>query len=68
MEKYSNFLNNFTYLFLALLGLRCSGDFSLVAASRSYSLVAVGGLFTAVAFLVEHRLEGTQDLVESHRL
>ena len=41
---------------------------SLVRASGGYSVVVVGGLLTAVAFLVEHRLEGTKDLVESHRL
>ena len=42
-----------------MLGLgRCTG-FSLVAVSRGYSLVAVHGLFIAVASLVaEHRLLG----------
>ena len=39
-----------------MLGLRC---FSLVEASRGYSLVTFGGLLVAVASLVaEHRLQG----------
>ena len=51
------FLNNYIYLFLAVLGLRCCGGFSLVAASASYSLVAVCRLLIVVASLVaEHRL------------
>ena len=50
-------LYNFIYLFLAVLGLRCCGGFSLVAASASYSLVAVCRLLIVVASLVaEHRL------------
>ena len=45
------------YLFLAVLGLCCCVDFSQVAASGGYSLVAVRELLTAVAsFVVEHRL------------
>ena len=51
------FFKNFTYLFLAVLGLRCCVGFSLVAVSASYSLVVVHGLLIAVAsLLVEHRL------------
>ena len=48
----------FIYLFWgAVLGLHGCARISLVAASRSYSLVAVCGLLTAVASLVaEHRL------------
>ena len=47
----------FTYLFLAVLGLRFCADFSLVAANRGYSLVAGRRLPTGVASLiVEHRL------------
>ena len=43
--------------FLAVLGLCCCMGFSLVASSRSYSLVVVCGLLIAVASLVaEHRL------------
>ena len=54
-----SFLYNFIYLFLAVLGLHCCSGFSLVVASRAYSLVAVHGLLTAVASLVaEHRLQG----------
>ena len=45
------------HLFLAVLGLHCCMGFSLVAASSSYSLVAVHGLLIAVASLVvKHRL------------
>ena len=53
------FLNNFIYFF----SFGCTGylllhtGFSLVAASRVYSLVLVCGLLTSVASLVaEHRL------------
>ena len=38
------FFNNFLYLFMAVLGLHCCLGFSLVAASRGYSLVAVCGV------------------------
>ena len=44
-------------LFLAVLGLCCYAGFSLVEASRGYSVVGVHGLLTAVASLIaEHRL------------
>ena len=39
----------FTYLFLAVLGLRCCRDFSLVVASGGYSLVALPKLLIVVA-------------------
>ena len=39
------------YLFLAVLGLRCCVDFSLVSESKGYSLVAVFRLLLAVASL-----------------
>ena len=39
----------FIYLLLAVLGLRCCLGFSLVAASRGYSLVGVCGLLIAAA-------------------
>ena len=42
----------FTYLFLAMLGLHCCTNFSLVAVSRGYSLVVVHGLLISVASLV----------------
>ena len=47
------------YLFWAVLGLHCCVDFSLVveSGSRSYCPVAVQGLLTAVASLVEHGLQ-----------
>ena len=45
--------------FFSLLGLRCCVGFSLVAASRGYTLVAVHRLFTEVASLAaEHRALG----------
>ena len=43
--------NNFTYLFMLVLCLRCT-SFSLVLVNSSYSVVAVWGLLTAVAPLV----------------
>ena len=43
--------NNFTYLFMLLLCLRCTG-FSLVVLNSGYSVVVVWGLLTAVALLV----------------
>ena len=50
------FKNNFIYLFLAVLGLRCSVALSLVVGSRGYSLVVVCGLLIAVASLAEYGL------------
>ena len=58
-----NFLYNFIYLFLAVLGLCCCVGFSLVAESGGYSLVVMHGLLIAVVFLVvkhgrmAHRLQ-----------
>ena len=47
----------FIYLLLAVLGLCCCTDFSLVVASRGYSLVAVHGFLIVEASLdVEYRL------------
>ena len=43
--------NNFTYSFMLILCLRCTG-FSLVVVNSSYSVVVVQGLLTAVALLV----------------
>ena len=43
----------FIYSFLALLGLLCCMGSSLVVASGGYSLVAVLGLLSAAASLVE---------------
>ena len=46
------------YLFMAVLGLFCCLNFSLVVASRAYFLVATRGLLTEAASLVaEHRLD-----------
>ena len=39
-------------MFLAVLGLHCCADFSLVAVSRRYSLVAMRGFLLAAASLV----------------
>lgn len=51
------FLKQFVHLFLAVLGLGCCVDFSLVVVSRGYSLVAVRGLLTAMAsFFTKHGL------------
>ena len=51
-----------------MLGDCCCLGFSLVVASRGYSLVAVHRLLTTVASLVEERgLEGTRaSVVEAH--
>ena len=38
------------YLFLAVLGLRCCVDFSLVVVSGDYSLIVLYGLLIVVAF------------------
>ena len=43
--------NYIIILFLAVLGLGCCVDFSLVVVSRGYSLVAVRGLLAAMASL-----------------
>ena len=43
--------NNFTYLFMLVLCLRCTG-FSLVVVKSGYSVVVVGGLLTVLALLV----------------
>ena len=43
--------NKFTYSFMVVLCLCCTG-FSLVVVNSSYSVVAVWGLLTAVALLL----------------
>ena len=43
--------NNFTYSFVLVLCLRCTG-FSLVVLNGGYSVVVVWGLLTVVALLV----------------
>ena len=49
--------NNFIYLVLAVLGLYCREGFSLVVASRGYSVAVVHELLLASASLVpEHGL------------
>ena len=49
------FKHNFIYLFMAVLGLCCCVDFSLVAASGVYS-VAVFELLVVMASLLECRV------------
>ena len=56
MDKYNFDMttfcrNNFTYLFMLVLCLLCTG-FSLVVVNSGYSVVALQGLLTAVALLV----------------
>ena len=46
----------FIYLFLAVLGLPCYLDFSLVVAGRGYSLVAHGLLIAMSSLVAEHGL------------
>jgi len=41
-----------------VLGLHCCMGFSLVAASKGYSLVGVRGLLIVVTFVEGHRPEG----------
>ena len=53
------FFNNFIYLFWSVLGLHCCTGFSLVVASRCYSLATVRMLLIEMAsLLMEHRLLG----------
>jgi len=53
----NDFENNFVYLFLAVLGFRCSVGFSLIVASRGYRLAVVLRLLIAMVSLVgEHGL------------
>ena len=49
------FLNNFIYLFLAVLGFHCCVCFSLVVECGSYCLVVVHRLLIAAASLVAER-------------
>ena len=60
----------FIHVFLAVLGLRCCWGFSLVVASRSYSVLATHGLLTEVASLVgEHGIWSVRaSVVVAHRL
>ena len=53
----SFFKTSSIYLFLTVLGLHCCSGFSLVAASRGHSLVAVRRLLIVMAsLLAEHGL------------
>ena len=55
-----NFIYSFIYLFLAMLGLPCCGDFSLVVVSGCYSLVVRGPLIAVASLVVGHGLQGVQ--------
>ena len=44
-----DFLNNFIYLFLVVLGLRCYTGFSLFAVNGAYALVSVHRFLILVA-------------------
>ena len=46
----SNFL--LIYIIVIVLGLCCCAGFSLVAAGRGYSVIAVGGLLIVVASVI----------------
>ena len=46
------YLNNFIYVFWAVLGLRCCMSFSLVAVSGGYSWVVVHRLLVVMVSLV----------------
>ena len=60
--KADSFLkNNFMYLFLAVLGLRCCAGFFLVAESLEHSLGVVQGLLNAVDCLVAEQFPGHAD-------
>ena len=48
---YYRLLFNFSYLFLAVLGLRCSSGFSLVAESGVHGLLIVVASFVAKVWL-----------------
>ena len=62
LRSFLKFIILFIYLFGAVLGLHCCMGFSLVAASRGYSLVMVGGPLTTVASpAAEHRAPGQVD-------
>ena len=55
----SNFL--LIYIIVIVLGLCCCAGFSLVAAGRGYSVIAVGGLLIVVASVIaEHGFWGAQ--------
>ena len=58
LRSLINLIYNFIlFIYLAVLGLHCCVDFSLVVASNSYCLVVVHELLIAVAsFVVDHRL------------
>ena len=58
LERIHGFLK--FYLLLAVLGLCCCADFSLVVASEGYSLVAVGASHQGPSPAGEHGLEDTR--------
>ena len=60
MPIFNNTQFNFTYLFLAVLGLCCCVGFSLVAGSRGCSLVAAHGFLMMISSVVAE--QGLQDM------
>ena len=67
LEHFKMYL--FICLFLAVLGPCCCTGFSLVEENGGYSLVEVCRLLIAMAFAVEHRLQGTWvSVVSAHGL
>ena len=59
-QKKECILKKKIYLFLALLGLCCCADFSLVAEWGLLFIVLHRLLIAVTLFVAEHRLEGTQ--------
>ena len=65
LEQFKMYL--FICLFLAVLGPCCCTGLSLVEENGGYSLAEVCRLLIAMAFAVEHRLQGTRvSVVEQH--
>ena len=58
-----SFLYIILFVYLAMLGLHCCVDFSLVVASKGYSLVVVHELIAVASFVVEHRLQSVWALI-----
>ena len=57
LQNYALWKNNFIYLFLAVLSLRCCSGFSLVVEGAGYSLVAVCRLLIMVASVVVKHMD-----------
>ena len=55
-KKIYIYIYNFICLFLAVLGVCCCADFSLVAASEATLVVARGLLIAVASFVAKHTL------------